>query len=195
MHGSDTRKRLTILPSKVHRLLRRLMHLLDNQHTCSLTYWPCWKCLNLGTQPFNARFSVFDHKRTLQPCGTVSYSLLNVAIQTHPHAEKHCIISWWLMLSPPCGPSAMNHMNCMLVALKRRDGNCYYVLPNISCIIETTEILIVTNVVCEVGKSLETPPNVILFLPFWHCTPLGQVMKSLGFRLQFFDYSLDRCFV
>jgi len=31
-----------------------------------------------------------------------------------------------------------------------------------------TEIRIVIDVVCEVSKSLETPSNVILRLPFWH---------------------------
>jgi hypothetical protein len=66
------------------------------------------------------------------------------------------------MLSPYGGPSAMNDMNCLLITLKRRRQNCYCVVPNVSCIVETTEILIVINVVCEVGKSLETASNVIL---------------------------------
>jgi hypothetical protein len=35
-----------------------------------------------------------------------------VLIQTRSHPEKHCIMSWWLMQSPPSGPSATNYMNC-----------------------------------------------------------------------------------
>jgi len=35
-------------------------------------------------------------------------------------------------------------------------------LPNVFCIIEMTEILIMIDVVCEVGNSLETPSDVIL---------------------------------
>ena len=66
------------------------------------------------------------------------------------------------MLSPPCGPSATNHMNCLLFALKRRDQNCYCVVLNVFCTVEMTEILIVIDVVCEVGKPLEIPSNVIL---------------------------------
>jgi len=160
--GSDTEKRLTTVASIMQGLHRRLMPLLDNHHTSSLTYRPHCKHLNQGKKPFNARFSILDDEKTLQPCGNASHSLLKEAIRTRPHPEKHCIISWWLMLSPLCGPSATNHMNCLLIALKRRHRNCYCVVPNVFCIVETTEILIVINVVCEVGKSLETRSNVIL---------------------------------
>jgi len=160
--GSDAEKRLSTVASIVQVLHRRLMPLLDNHHTSSLTYRPCGKRRNQGKKPFNARFSILDDEKTLQLCGNASRFRLKVAIRTRPHPEKHCIISWWLMLSPPCGPSATNHMNCLLIALKRRHRNCYCVVPNVFCLVETTEILIVIDVVCEVGKSLETPSNVIL---------------------------------
>jgi len=160
--GSDAEKRLTTVASIVQGLHRRLMPLLDNHHTSSLTYRPCCKRLNQGKKPFNARFSILDHEQTLQPCGNESRNRLDAAIQTRPHPEKHCTISLWLMHSPPCGPSATNHMNCLLIALKRRHRKYYRVVPNVFCIVETTEILIVLDIVCEVGKSLETPSNVIL---------------------------------
>jgi len=160
--GSDAEKRLMTVASIVHGLHRRLIRLLDNHHTSSLTYRPCFKRLNQGKKPFNAWFSILDNEKTLQPCGNASRRRLKVAIRTRPHPEKHCIISWWLMLSPPCGPSATNHMNCLLIALKRRHRNCYRVLPNVFCIVEPTEILILIDVVCEVSKALETPSNVIL---------------------------------
>jgi hypothetical protein len=160
--GSDAEKRLTTVASIVQGLHRRLMPLLDNHHTSSSTYRPCCKRLTQGKKPFNARFSIVNDEKTLQPCRNASCSQLTVAIRTCPHPEKYCIISWWLMLSPPCGPSATNHMNCLLIALKRRRRNCYCVLQNLLCIVDNTEILIVINVVCEVGKSLETPSNVIL---------------------------------
>jgi len=95
------------------------------------------------------------------------------------------------MLPPPCGHSATNHMNCFLFTLKGRHRNCYCVVPNSFCIVEATEILMVIDVVCEVGKSLETPSNVILQLPFWHCTPLGQVIKGLDLWLRVVHHSLD----
>jgi len=160
--GSDAEKRLTTVASIVQGLHRRLIPLLDNHHASSLTYRPWCKRLNQGKKPFNARFNILDDEKTLQPCGNASSSRLKVPIRTRPHPEKHCIISWWLMLSPPCGPSATNRMNCLLNALKRRHRNCCSVVPNVFCIVETTEILIVIDVVCEVGKSLETPSNVIL---------------------------------
>jgi len=56
----------------------------------------------------------------------------------------------------------MNGMNCLFVALKRHHRNSYCIVLNVFCIFEMTEILIVIDVVCEVGKSLETPSNVIL---------------------------------
>jgi hypothetical protein len=138
------------------------MPLTNNHHTSSLMYRPCCKHLNQGKKPLNARFRILDDKKTLQPCGNASRSQLKVVIRTSPHPQKHWIISWWLMLAPPCGPSAMNHMNCLLIALKRHHQNCYCVVPNVFCIVEMTEILIVIDVVCKVGKSLETPSNVIL---------------------------------
>jgi len=91
-----------------------------------------------------------------------SRSRLEVAIRTRPHPEKYCIISWWIMLSPPWGPCATNHMNCLLVALKELHRDCYCILPNVFCIIQMTEILTVIDEVCEVGKSLEPPSNVIM---------------------------------
>jgi len=160
--GSDAEKRLATAASIGQGLHWRLMPLLDNHHTSSLTYWPCCKRLNQGKKLVNARFSILDDEKTLQPCRNACRGRLKVAIRTRPHPEKHCIISWWLMLSLPCGPSATNHMKCSLIALKRGDRNCYCVVPNVFCIVETTEILIVIDVVCEVSKSLETPSNVIL---------------------------------
>jgi len=160
--GSDSEMRLTTVASIAQGLHRRLMPLLDNHHTSSLTYRPCCKHLSQGKKPFNARFSILDDEKPLRSCGNASRSRLKEAIRTRPHPEKHCIISWWLMLSPLCGPSATNHMNCLLITLKRRHRNFYCVVPNVFCIVEMTEILIVINVVCEVGKSLETASNVIL---------------------------------
>jgi len=126
--GSDSEKRLMTVASIVQRLHRRLMPLLDNHHTSSLTYRPCWKRLNLEKKPFNARFSILDHEQTLQLCGNASCSRLEVAIRTCPHPEKRCIICWWLMLSPPCGPSATNYMtsakNISIRAEWLRQGGC-----------------------------------------------------------------------
>jgi hypothetical protein len=47
------------------------------------------------------------------------------------------------------------------------------------------------NIACEVGKSLETPSNVILSLPLWQCTPLCKVIKGLDFWSWVFHHSLD----
>ena len=168
------------------------MPFVNNDHTSSLTYQPCCKLLNRDKKTFNCRFSILGDENTFPPCGNASSSRLHVAIWTRPHPEKHCIISWWLMLSPPCGPSATNHMNCWLIALGRCHRNCYRVVPNVFCIVEMTEKLVAINVDCEVGKSLETPSNVILYLPFWHCTPLGQVIKGLDFWSRVFHHSVDR---
>jgi len=162
MSGSDAHKRLMTVASIVQGLHWRLMPLLDNHHTSRLTYRPWCKRLNQGKKPFNARFSILDDKKTLQLCGNASCSRLEVAIPTRPHPEKQSIISWWHMLSPPCGPSATNEMNCLLLAVKRHHENFYKVVVHAFCIVETTEIQIVIDVVCEVGKSLETPSNVIL---------------------------------
>ena len=116
---SDSKRMLMTVASIVQGLHRRLMPLLKNHHTSSLTYQPCCKRLNQGKKPFKARFSILDDKKKLQPCVNMSRSWLKVAILTRPHPEKPCIICWWLMLSPPCGPSATNHMNCLLVASKK----------------------------------------------------------------------------
>jgi len=66
------------------------------------------------------------------------------------------------MLSQPCRPSALNHKNCLPVTAKSHHWNSDFVVLNVFCIIEMTEILIVINVGCEVGKSLETPSNEIM---------------------------------
>jgi len=160
--GSDAEMRLTMVPSIVDGLQQRLMPLLDDHHTSSLTYWPCCKRLDQRKKPLNAWFSILNSEKTLQPCGNAICSWLYVAIWTRPHPEKHCIISWWLILSPPCGPTATNHMSCLLVALERGHRNCYCIVPNVFCIVETTDILIVIDILCEGGKSLKTPSNVIL---------------------------------
>jgi len=160
--GSDTEKWHTTVASIMQGLYRRLMRLLYNHHTRSPTNWPYCKHLNQCNKPFNVRFSNLDDELTLQPWGYACSSRLKVAIRTRPHLEKHYIISWWLMLSPPCEPSAMNHMNCLLFALKRCHRNYYFMVPNLLCIVVTTEILIVIDIVCEVSKSLDTPSNVTL---------------------------------
>jgi hypothetical protein len=56
----------------------------------------------------------------------------------------------------------MNHTNCLLVGLKRRHQNSCRIELNVFCIVQTTELLIVIDIVCEVGQPLETPTNVIL---------------------------------
>ena len=160
--GSDTEKRLRMVASSMWELHRRLIPALHNYHTSSLMYWPCCKYFNQGKKPFHVQFSIVDNKKTLQLRRNACSGPAEVVIQTRPHLQQHCIISWWLMLSPPGGPSSMNHMNCLLVALKRRHGNCYCIVPNVFGSVQITEILIVIDVVCEVGKSLETPTNVIL---------------------------------
>jgi len=162
MSGSDAKRRLTTGDSIVHGLHRTLMPLLNNHYTSSLMYRPCCKRLNQGKKPFNTGFSILHDEKTLQLCRNVSGSQLNVALWTRPHPEKHCIISWGLMLSPCCGPSATNHMNCWLIEWKSRHRNFYCIVLNVFSILETTEILIIIDVVCEVGNSLETPCNVIL---------------------------------
>jgi hypothetical protein len=151
-----------MVASIVQCLHRRLILLLDNHHISSLPYRNCCKCLNQCKKPFNAPFSILDNEMPLRPCGNVSCSLPKVAICTRPHPEKHSIISWWLMLCPPCGPSATTHMNSLLVALNRRQRNCYFVVLTVFCILEMMEILIVINVVCEASKSHKTSYDVIL---------------------------------
>jgi hypothetical protein len=53
--------------------------------------------------------------------------------------------------------------------------------------------LIMIDIICEVGKSLEILCNVIPLLSFWHCTPLGEVIKSSNFWLRGFYHSVDWC--
>jgi len=178
--------------SNMQGLHRRFMPLLDTHHTSSLMYRHCCKCLNECNNRFNARFSIVDDEMILPQCGKPSSTLVNMAIPTHPHPKMHRTISWSLMLCPPCEPSATNHMNSWLVALKSRHQNCYYIEPNVICIVDTTEILIVINVVNEVSNSLEITNNVILYLVFCHNTVPGQVIKGLDFRLWIFHHSLDR---
>jgi hypothetical protein len=55
-------------------------------------------------------------------------------------------------------------------------------------------LLIMFDVVCEGGKYLETPSNVILLLPIWHSPPLGQVIKGLDYSTLVVDHLLDTCF-
>ena len=160
--GSDSKKKLTTVASIEQGLYPRSMCHLENHHTGSLMYRHCCKQLNQGKKRFNAWLSILNNGKTIPRCGNASSSRLEVAFQTRPHAEKQCIISWLLMLSPPCEPSAMNHMHCLLIGLKRRHQNCYCIVPNVFGIIETTEILIVIDAVCEVSKSFKTPSNLIL---------------------------------
>jgi len=154
--------KIMMVASIVQGWHRGLMSVLDNRHTSGQTCWSCSKHLNQDKKRYNAWFSILYDERTLQPCGNAFSSLLRMAIRTGPHPEMHWLISWQLMLSPHCGPSATNHLNYLLVALKRYHRNWYSIVPNVLCIIQMTEILIVIDVVCEVGEYLETPSNVIL---------------------------------
>jgi len=160
--SSNSEKRLSMIASIIEGLHWRLMSLLDNHHTSSLTYRPCCNSLNQGKTPFNGRFSILNNEKTVQMSGNVSSSQLKVAIQTHPHREKHCIISWWLTRCPPWAPSATNDMNCLCIASKWRHWNCYCVVPNVFCIVGMTGILTVIDIVCEVTKSIAIPSNVIV---------------------------------
>jgi hypothetical protein len=56
------------------------------------------------------------------------------------------------------------------------DCKCGRIVPSVSCIVGLTEILIVINIVCEVGKVVELQNSVILLVPVWYCTPLGCVI-------------------
>ena len=189
---SDAKKRLITVASHVQGLYQHFTRLINAHHHTSLTYHPCYNRLNLGVKPFNTQFSILNDVKRLQLCGNTSSSWYKVAIRTCPCPGKHCISSWWLMVSPPCGPSATNRMNCLLVALKRCHQDCFYFAPNVFCIVETGEILIVILLVSEDGTSLAALTNVILLIPFWHCTPLGQVIKCLNFWSWVFHHSLDR---
>jgi len=160
--SADAEKWCMTVASIIQGLHRRLIPLLDNYHTSSVANLHCWKCLHHGKKLIKISFSILDDEKTLQLYGNASTIRLEVAIQTYQHLEKHCIISWWHMLFPPCGPSAMNQMNCLLVALKRCHRNCYCIVRNAFSIIATSDILVVINVVSDVGKYLETPSTVIL---------------------------------
>jgi len=160
--GSDAEKRLTMIASMVQGLHPRLMPLFTNHHTSSLANQPCCKHLNQCKRTFTAWCSKLNNEKTLQQWGNASSSRHKVASWTHPHPEKKCIISLWLILSPPCGPISMNHINCLLTTLNRCHQNSNYIAPTIMCIVETTKIPIVITEVCEVGKSLKTPSNLIL---------------------------------
>jgi len=160
--GSKSKSGITIVASIMQRLYQGMMSHFNKRHTSSLMYQPSCNHLNQGEKPYNDWFGILDDKKSLQRLGNASSSRLKVAIWTCPHPKKHCIISWWLMLCPPCWNGATNHMNCLLVVLKRHHPNCYCDVLNGFCIVETTQVLIVIDIVFEVGKSLETPSNVIL---------------------------------
>jgi len=159
---STTENMLTMVASIVYELHCMLIPLLNNHHTNSPTYLPCCRCLNQCNKLFNTQISILNDKKTHKRCRNLTCSRHKVAIRTCSHPEMHSIISWCLMVSPLCAPSATNLMNCMLVTLTRRQQNCYCIVLNVVCIIETTEILIVIDIVCQVGNSLEARSNVIL---------------------------------
>jgi len=151
-----------MVASIVQELHRRLMPLLDNHHTSSLTYWPCCKRRNQAQKPLNIQFRIVVDEKTLPWCWNASRRRLKVDIWTCPDPDKHFIISWWLIISPTCGPRAINHMNYLPGKLTTRHRYWHCVLPNVFCNMEITEILIAIVVVCEVDKSLETTSDVIL---------------------------------
>jgi len=151
-----------LVASIIQTLHRRLMSPLDHHHTSSQMYPPWCKRLNHGGKPLNTQFCIIDDEKPFWPYSNVDSSRHKVAIWTRPHPENHSIMSSWFMLSPPCGPSATNHMNCLLVSLKWPHRDCCCFAQNVFCTGEMTEILNLINVICWVGKSLETPRNVIL---------------------------------
>jgi len=113
---------------------------------------------------------------------------------SHCHPGKCSIISCSLLLSPTCGSRASNQIYCLLVALKRHQLNCFCLLQNVFWNIGASEKLIMINLVCAVIKSLETPINVILYLPFWNCMPLGQIVVGHEILLPVIHRSVDRPF-
>jgi hypothetical protein len=155
-------KRLLTVASIMQGFHRRLMPLFDNHHTSSLTYWHWWKHLNQGKKPCDACFGIVNDKKTLPLCRNESRSAYNVCIHTRPHPDTHSIISWRLMVSAACGPSATKHMNCLLVQFIWHHRKCSYVVLNGLVIVKKTEILTMINVVCKVRESLETPHDVFL---------------------------------
>jgi len=160
--SSNMEQSFTTEASVVQGLHQRLISFQENYYIICLTYRPWCKRLNQSKTPHNTRVSILVDKKTLHPCGNVSSSWLNVAIWTCSNPEKYCIISWWLLLALHSGPSATNLTNCLCIILKWCHWNCYRIILNVVCTIEMTEVLIVIDIVCEVGKSLETPSNLIL---------------------------------
>jgi len=116
--GFNSETRFTKGASMEKGLHQRLITLLDNHHSSSWIYWPSCKCINQYKMPFNYPFSILVNEYTLQLDWNGFCSQFEVANWTCPHPVKYCINYWWLILSPPCGTSAMNHMNCLLVAFK-----------------------------------------------------------------------------
>jgi hypothetical protein len=57
-----------------------------------------------------------------------------------------------------------------------------------------TETQIMISNVYSVAKSLETPSNVILPLPFWHSTLLGHVIYGLDLCSQIPHRLQNQCF-
>jgi len=160
--GFNDENSLMTMASILYGLHWILISLFNGHHTSSLMGRPCCKHLNQDKEPVNTWFSMLNNEKTVQPCENASSGWPKVAIHAYPYWENHCIISWYPKLSPPCGPSAMNYVNFLLITWKRCHQKCYCVVPTVFCIVETTEILIVIPVVCEVGKSFETPSDVVL---------------------------------
>jgi hypothetical protein len=167
--SSDAKMSRTIVAFFLHVLHWRLMSLLPNHHNISLSYRQRCKWLSKSMMPLDSEFSISITQRNFQHVGIHPAVNLKSLCSLVP---IHCIISWWLMHCPQWGPSEMNDMNCLLIALESRKWNCYSIELNVFSIGKTTEILFIINVVFEVSKSLETPNTVILQLPCWHWTPL-----------------------
>jgi len=160
--GSDDKRRLTIIDSFLHGLYWRLMTLLENYYWISLRYMPCRTQPSKGQKPFDAGLNILGDEKTIQNWENASSIRLKEAIWTCPHPKKHCISPCGLLCLPPRGPSATNHLNCLLVALRRRHWNWYSIEGDVLYIAEMTEILIVMDIICEVAKCFQIPSNVIL---------------------------------
>jgi hypothetical protein len=100
-----------------------------------------------------------DEENEHQACVIGLSSQLKVSIMIHLHPETDCVTSWGLTPSASLGPSAMNHMN--LIVLKSCHQNCDSVSLNVACFVQMTGVLIVVDIVSEVGKSHIHPTNVI----------------------------------
>jgi len=98
-----------------------IMPLLDNHHASGVVYLAWFIYFKQENHAVKSPVSIDDDESTLQPGGNESRALIKKGTQTCPHPEKHFIYSFWLILSPPQGPSATNHINPLLVALK-----CHY---------------------------------------------------------------------